>query len=804
MLQLYSCTQGHFWESADTAAPQTCPQCGAPVEMMPLLDLLPSEPSPSSKPTVPTAPASLLDEKGWPVIAGYQIQAELRKGPFGIRYFVAKQPLLNRRVLLAVVLAKEDNGQRAWGALRGESSALARLSHPNILPIHEAGERDRQVFYNALEYVGGDSLSLAEKVGETPPSPREAARLVELLARTVEYAHGEEQIHRNLRPAVVLLQATAQEGKRAEPIVGGCLLFGEPFLPRLIGFGVANRRPVAGDVTDLELYGDNGGFLSPEQAWGRVKDLGRQTDVYGLGGLLYFLLTGVPPFKGPSPGDLVDAVQSAELVPPSRRRRVPVDLEAVCLKALARVPRRRYQSAREMADDLERFLDGRPVQAKQVGAIGHLMRWAKRDRTTAFLLAVIAGLIITLCLLHGSPDKEGRFAQKSAQDLIQLNEVQRQAVQAQQELRELREAEKFLDYRQQILLAAACRLPDEQERMKKILNACPRDLRKWEWHYLSARARGETVEATLGELSGPVSAFAASPTEASAFAAAAPDEAGRSIVTVWKLPQREPVARITRFLFPVTAMAFAPDGQSLYTLGSQNMLRDSSEVRAWSVRDPRAPRFVQHFGDPLSGLACAREGSSLYLTKNATDLCRLPTHDGALLTTLPSLRAPGFPPTHQTQIAVSCDGQRVAWFNASESTILIWEADNLRGASLHVPFPAQCLAWGENNRLAVGLADSTVRIFDVPTRHEVALIHGHTGPIQYLAFSPDGKRLVSAAEDHTVRIWGQGPTTWRELLSLPFDGGAGLGFERNEKLLVVAGSNGRKYQLRMLGVGAGD
>src|SRR3954451_25403904 len=147
MLKLLTCPQGHFWETAsdDGAERQeVCPECGAPAYSLPLLDLAPAEMAPVPAPPPRTAPPPLRDEAGYPVVAGYQVLEYLGKGPTGVTSYRARQVAVNRPVLLKVVWARDDPGQLAWGSLRGEASALGRLTHPNIVEVYDTGERDRQ------------------------------------------------------------------------------------------------------------------------------------------------------------------------------------------------------------------------------------------------------------------------------------------------------------------------------------------------------------------------------------------------------------------------------------------------------------------------------------------------------------------------------------------------------------------------------------------------------------------------------------------------------------------------------------
>src|SRR4051812_10847838 len=218
MLKLLTCPQGHFWETAngeEAVRQQVCPECGAPADSLPLLDLVQTEAPPPRPEVSPRTPTPLRDDKGRPVVAGYDILEDQGRGPTGVAVYRARQALVNRAVLLKVVLARDDPGQFAWGSLRGEASALGRLTHPNVVTLYEAGERDRQLFYNAVECVEGPTLE--ERVADQPLPVRQVLALMEVLARAVHHAHEAGVVHRSLQPSCILLHKVA---KSERPQVG--------------------------------------------------------------------------------------------------------------------------------------------------------------------------------------------------------------------------------------------------------------------------------------------------------------------------------------------------------------------------------------------------------------------------------------------------------------------------------------------------------------------------------------------------------------------------------------------------------
>ena len=438
---LLPCPRGHFWEQPEGADGAACPECGAPPETLPLLDLAPEAPkTPLLPPPASTIEPALFDGDGRPIVRGYEILEDLGRSSAGVRRYLAKQLVVNRHVLLEVVLAREDVGQRGYGSLRGTASALGKLSHPNILSVHEAGERDRQLFYNALDWIDGPSL--ADKVADRPLPFSQVLRLVQVLARTIDHAHGRGVLHRNLRPSSILLQPVDPLGdgsSAGDPGASACLLHESWYWPRITDFGQA-RRPVEGDPTDVELFGEQPGFLSPEQAWGRSADLGVATDVYGLGGILYFLLTGQAPYRRPTLPDVLDAIQTANLRPPADVRRVPADLDAICRKCLRRQPRHRYASAGALAADLGRAELSLPLACRHAGAGERFTKWLRRRPAIAALIVVaflgIAGSIVGYAMGAGESNTPALI-----QAQRELDFVRREAAHLRNQLHRARQKE---------------------------------------------------------------------------------------------------------------------------------------------------------------------------------------------------------------------------------------------------------------------------------------------------------------------------------------------------------------------------
>jgi hypothetical protein len=348
---------------------------------------------------------------GLPQVPGYEVEAVLGRGGMGVVY-KARHLALKRTVALKMLAAGHPYpAERA--RFRAEAEAVARLQHPNIVQIHEIGEAAGRPFF-ALEYVAGGSL--AERLAGRPLPPRDAARLVATLAEAMHLAHSRNLVHRDLKPGNVLLAG------EADTPVGQCQ-------PKVTDFGLVRQLDAdSGQTFDGVVIGTPS-YMAPEQAEGRAHAAGPATDVWALGAILYECLTGRPPFKGATPLETLEQVRSREPAAPSaRNRQAPRDLETICLKCLRKEPERRYSSARELADDLGRFVRGEPVAARPVGRLERVAKWVRRNPTVAGLSAVAALAVVmgtVASLLFGLEAR--RKADALEQQTVRLQEQTRAA-----------------------------------------------------------------------------------------------------------------------------------------------------------------------------------------------------------------------------------------------------------------------------------------------------------------------------------------------------------------------------------------
>jgi serine/threonine protein kinase len=331
-------------------------------------------------------------------IGPYEILGEVGRGGMGVVY-KGRHRTLTTRLAAIKVLHPAAGGEEARERFLAEARAVASLHHPNIVRIYDVcdpapGEGEPFV---ALEYVEGGSL--ADRINGTPLPPREAADLLLPLAEAMHQAHLQGIIHRDLKPANVMLAGSVRARSVSE---GGAQSLadaaGSDLIPKITDFGLAKQLDADSALTRTGAIVGTPSYMAPEQASGRNHEVGPLADVYGLGAVLYEMLTGRPPFKADTVLNTLNQVISTDPVPPrSLQPGVPRDLETICLKCLLKDPAKRYPSAGELAGDLRRFLQGEPIRARPTGTAERAAKWVRRRPAAASLIGAgglaLAGLV---------------------------------------------------------------------------------------------------------------------------------------------------------------------------------------------------------------------------------------------------------------------------------------------------------------------------------------------------------------------------------------------------------------------------
>ncbi len=390
----------------------------------------------------------LTEGKGLPQFDGYETIGVLGIGGMGVVY-KARQTALNRLVAIKTLRNLSETTQRDIEQFRFEAEIVAQFQHPNIVQLYHNGEQDGQPFL-AFEYVDGGSLS--KQIDGKQQPPRDAAQLIETLARAVHSAHLRGVVHRDLTPNNILL---TKEG-----------------IPKIADFGLARMQDRSGISSDS--IAGTASYMSPEQAWGDIqgKSVGPLTDVYGLGAILYELLCGRPPFKSStSQKTLLMVYHDPPATPRSIVSAIPIDLEAICLRCLKKDPNERFESTDALANDLRRFLYHEPTTSRPVNRYERIRMWSHRNPIVAVLMFALAFVAIT------------SFAVVTERMI-----AARRAETAERQRADELDASLYCN---QFLLARYAFDSSDVARATKILETCNPKRRSFEWHYLYRQCHGK-------------------------------------------------------------------------------------------------------------------------------------------------------------------------------------------------------------------------------------------------------------------------------------------------------------------------
>jgi WD40 repeat protein len=664
-------------------------------------------------------------EAGIPLVHGasvryfgdYEILGELGRGGMGVVYR-ARQVSLNRQVALkmlrSTLLAGDDERRR----FRNEAEAVALLDHPGIVPVFEVGEHDGQN-YLGMKLVEG--ASLADAPSRFRDDPRAAARLVAEAAEAVAHAHTRGILHRDLKPANILLDA---EGR-----------------PHVTDFGLAKRLAGDAEQTRSGTILGTPAYMAPEQAAARRGAISTATDVYGLGAVLYSLLAGQAPFGGDSVLDVLKEVIESPPEPPRRLNPdAPRDLETICLKCLEKDPRRRYQTAQALADDLQAWLELRPIAARRVGPAERAWLWCRRRPGLA---ALLVALFISVL---GAAAVSVAYARQQA-DRARTERSLR--LEANQE----RERSDRQAYVSRINLAWRQWQDANPARCRELLEATrparpdATDLRGFEWSYLHRLGRTPLwTTAMTGGLGIIRVKFAQDGASVAVCPMATRD--GEEEIAFLDVRSGAELRRIASPGAAKATVAFAPDGRTIATYAPDGtiVLADAATgkaIRRLAAEGPRTTYRELVFSPDSRRLAAIEFSVETSTHRPSIDLWDL--SEGRLIRTftLPMLA---------NAASLSPDGGRLA---TASLGLAIWDVS---AGSIQRQFDGEdefaAVAYSPDGKLLAGATDAgSIRLWDTATGARVRALAGHMGRVHRLRFSPDGRRLVSAGRDRVIRAW---------------------------------------------------
>jgi eukaryotic-like serine/threonine-protein kinase len=645
-----------------------------------------------------------------PKVPGYEIEEILGHGGCGLVY-KAIQLEPHRVVAMKMISAHlMDNRPEFLARFRSEANAIAKLQHPNVVPIYAFGEHEGQPYFT-MEYLEGGSL--AQKLVGTPLPPREAAELAEIVARAMHHAHERGVIHRDLKPGNVLLAA---EGT-----------------PKVSDFGFAKHLETEAAMTKTGDIMGTPSYMAPEQASGSINEISRATDVYGLGAILYETVTGRPPFKGATAWETLVQVRNQEPVPPSRLQpKLPPDLETICMKCLEKETSKRYATALALAEDLRRYLAGQPIRARRTGGWERGWRWCRRNPalsiTSGLAATALAGVVVLLIFRAAREASAARSlrAEKAVTEAA-LHDARLQAASL------LRYRGLALCERGSVgqgILWLARGLETTPANAGRLVLDVRTDLAAW----------GQELRPLLEALDAPDMAYAHAWSRDGRVVALGCKDGS---IWLWDLTTGHWLAPPFHHGRAVRALAFSPNGKTLVTGGYDET------ARIWDIETGRPVGKSLRHDSVVTAVAFTPDGSK-FLTTTA--------HGIAQLWELKTATPIGQPWQHRLPIwaaAISPDG-KLALTGSDDQTAQLWEVETGKrhGRPLDHGNMVLAVAFSPNGRkLLTGGADGVARIWDAATGKCLIELVGHQGTVEAVAFSPDSQTVLSGSTDRTARLW---------------------------------------------------
>ena len=681
-------------------------------------------------------------------VGGYRVVGVIATGGMGTVY-EAMQEHPKRRVALKVV----RTGLSSHSALRRfahEAEILARLRHPGIAQVYEAASHGDSggLPYFAMEYVPG-AKTITRYASDRRLSTRQRLELFTKVCDAVHHGHQRGIIHRDLKPGNILVDESGQ--------------------PKVIDFGVA--RATDADMTIATLQTDVGQligtlrYMSPEQCEGDAVEIDTRCDVYALGIVFYELLTGELPYDltTTSPFEIPRVIREEEPRRPSAiNRTLRGDVETIVLKALEKDRRRRYQSALDLGQEIHRYLNNAPIEAKRDRAWYVFRKMLSRHRIAVTALALIVlvttASAIGLGLMYRTADEQRSRAERSA------------------------EAMRRSAYFNTIALARNALESANVVQLNELLDRCPNDLRGWEWHYF--KRRSDTSLMTLRGHSGPVKAAVSSDsyTIASAgwdktiklWSAATGAELqtltagehssecvafsrdGRLLASgsrgdptfrVWDVGAGEIRHSVRAHRGDVCHAVFSPDGRTIASSGHGGI------IRLWTVDTGELLRELHgHKSHAVGAVAWSPDGQHVAAGSFDGELRLWSAETGEAQLTLAGHRGQVW------QIAYSPDG-RILASAGDDNTLRLWDSETgelLETIDRDTDY-LRAIAFSPDDRRIAASTSCALRVWDLATLQQESVRLGHVDTVSTVAFTPDGTRIVTASKDTSLKIWDAAP-----------------------------------------------